>query len=75
LHDALLLPGFPLSKEQKKVVLKRARMSFVRLFIQYIRESGNISKAIKSIGISGIGVTGFLRGFFGSSISKIKQFS
>jgi hypothetical protein len=63
LHDALLLPGFPLSNEQKKVLIKRARHSFVRLFIQYIRETRQIRKAIKAIGISGIGVTGFLRGF------------
>ena len=69
LHDALLVPGFPLSKEQKKVLIKRARRSFVQLFVQYIRETGNIGKAIKAIRISGIGVTGFLRGIFGQVVS------
>jgi glycosyltransferase involved in cell wall biosynthesis len=66
LQVARLLRGFPLGNEQKKVLIKRARRSFVRLFIQYTRETGNIRKAIKAIGSSGIGVTGFIRGFVGN---------
>jgi len=64
LKDALLIPGFPLTVEQKEIILKRARRSFVRTFLKYIKETGKISKAIKAIKISGIGFIGFLRGVF-----------
>jgi len=62
LYDALHIPGFPLTEDQKKMILKKAKRSFVRTFIKYIRETGEIIKAIKAIKISGIGFTGFMRG-------------
>ncbi len=64
LYDALMIPNFPLTAEQKKVILKKAKRSFVRTFIKYIKETGDIIKAIKAIKISGIGFTGFVRGIF-----------
>ncbi|MGN6194465.1 MAG: glycosyltransferase family 2 protein [Ginsengibacter sp.] len=64
LNDALRIDGFPLTAEQKKVILKKARRSFVRIFLMYIKESGKILKAVKAIKISGIGFIGFLRGVF-----------
>jgi glycosyltransferase involved in cell wall biosynthesis len=67
LHDALSIPGFPLSKEQKMRLLKKERASFVNQFVRYIKETGKIKKAIKAIRISGIGVIGFLRGILARS--------
>lgn len=62
LHDALLIPGFPLTGDQKRLLLKRANRSFIETFVQYIKETGKVGKAIKAINISGIGISGFLRG-------------
>jgi glycosyltransferase involved in cell wall biosynthesis len=64
LYDAFQLPGFPLRAEQKNYLLKKAKKSFVREFFFYIRNTGNIKKAMKAIKISGIGFSGFARGMF-----------
>lgn len=64
LHDALRIENFPLSGEQKKHLLKKARRSFVKEFLIYLRNTGNVLKAVKAIHLSGIGVLGFLRGIF-----------
>ena len=61
-RDGLLIPGFPLTRNQKKSILKRAKRSFIRTFVQYVKETGEVRKAIKAIQISGIGIRGFLRG-------------
>ncbi len=61
-RDAMLIPAFPLTSIQKKSILKRAKRSFIRTFVQYVKETGEVRKAIKAIHISGIGITGFLRG-------------
>jgi hypothetical protein len=58
------LPGFPLTKEQKNYFLKKARRSFVKLFLKYLKQGGNGKKAIKAIRVSGIGIKGLLKGVF-----------
>ena len=62
LSDALQMPGFPLSNEQKSFILQKARRSFIQLFISYIKETGQVVKAIRAVRISGLGWKGFLKG-------------
>jgi glycosyltransferase involved in cell wall biosynthesis len=64
LHDAFQISNFPLTQEQKNYFLKKARRSFVKTFLIYLKQTGNFAKAFKAIGISGIGLKGFLRGIF-----------
>jgi glycosyltransferase involved in cell wall biosynthesis len=62
LHDALQIPGFPLTIEQKAFLLKKAKSSYVKTVLKYLKETGNVRKAIKALQLSGIGMRGFLRG-------------
>ncbi len=62
LHDALNIRGFPLSIQQKNILLKKAKRSFVRSFLIYLKDTGNIKKAIKAYQLSKIGITGFIKG-------------
>jgi len=62
LNEALLIPGFPLSMDQKNFIMKKARRSFIKLFVNYIRETGQVAKAFRAIYISGLGFKGFLKG-------------
>lgn len=62
LHEALQIPDFPLLQDQKNFILKKARRSFIKLFINYIKETGHVRKAILAIYISDLGVKGFLKG-------------
>jgi glycosyltransferase involved in cell wall biosynthesis len=64
LHDALQIPGFPLNEEQKAFLLKKAKVFFVKTFLNYLRQTGNVRKAIKAFNLSGIGFNGFLKGIF-----------
>lgn len=64
LYDAFQIKNFPLSEEQKNYILKKARRSFVKTFLTYLKETGNFAKAFKAISISRIGLKGFLRGIF-----------
>ncbi len=62
LHDALKIDDFPLSQTQKIFLLKKARQSFIEMFVQYLKKTGNVRKALKAIEISGISYKGFLMG-------------
>jgi glycosyltransferase involved in cell wall biosynthesis len=62
LTDALQLPGFQLTEDQKKVILDHAQKSFVQQFLIYIKNTGQVAKALKAISYSGIGITGFIKG-------------
>jgi glycosyltransferase involved in cell wall biosynthesis len=62
--DALKLPCFPLSGEEKKYMLSKCRRGFVIGFLGYIKNTGDIKAAVKAFKLSGIGITGFLRGIF-----------
>jgi glycosyltransferase involved in cell wall biosynthesis len=63
-NDALHIPNFPLSEDQKNFLIKKARRSFIKLFINYIKETRHLAKAIRAIHISGLGWNGFLKGIF-----------
>jgi glycosyltransferase involved in cell wall biosynthesis len=73
LKDAFDLPGFQLNDNQKKTVLLRAKKSFVMNFRIYIKESGNLIKAIKAIKLSNIGVSGFIKGVSQYSLKDLKN--
>jgi len=62
INDALRIPDFPLSEDQKNFLIKKARRSFIKLFINYIKETGHVVNAIRAIHISGLGWRGFLKG-------------
>jgi glycosyltransferase involved in cell wall biosynthesis len=64
LHDALQIPGFPLTEQQKRYLLKKAKRSFVKTFLTYLKQTGNVIKAMKAITVSKIGLSGFLKGIF-----------
>jgi glycosyltransferase involved in cell wall biosynthesis len=64
LKDILAFPGFPLTMEQKSYLLKKAKRSFVNVFFGYLKQTGNVWKALKAYQISEIGMRGFLRGVF-----------
>jgi glycosyltransferase involved in cell wall biosynthesis len=64
LHDALQIPGFPLTIEQKAFLLKKAKRSFVKTFLKYLKQTGNLGKATKAFNLSEIGFRGFLKGIF-----------
>jgi len=64
LHDALQIPGFPLTEEQKRYLLKKAKRSFVKTFLSYLKQTGNVINAMKAITVSKIGFGGFLKGIF-----------
>jgi glycosyltransferase involved in cell wall biosynthesis len=62
LSDALQLPGFQLTEDQKKVILSDAQKSFVQQFLIYIKNTRQVRKAIKAVPYSKIGITGFIKG-------------
>jgi len=62
LKDALDLQGFRLKDDERKTVLLKAKKSFVRNFLIYIRDTKQFIKAIKAIKLSGIGLSGFIKG-------------
>ena len=64
LHDALQIPGFPLTEEQRTYLMKKAKRSFVKTLLNYLKETGSFGKALKAYQLSGIGMGGFLRGVF-----------
>lgn len=64
LNDALQIPGFPLTLEEKACLLKKAKRSFVKMFLMYLKETRNFRKVINAFLISRIGMKGFLRGVF-----------
>jgi len=64
LHDALQIPGFPLNIEEKTYLLKKAKRSYVKMFLKYLKETGNVRKAIKAFNLSQIGFNGFFKGIF-----------
>jgi glycosyltransferase involved in cell wall biosynthesis len=64
LNDAFQLPGFPLTKEQKRYLMKKAKRSFAKAFLKYLKETGNVKKAIKAFRLSKIGFQDFLSGIF-----------
>lgn len=61
-HDALQIPGFPLNEEQKKYLLKTERRNFVKMLLRYLKETGNIKKALRAFQLSKIGMKGLIRG-------------
>jgi glycosyltransferase involved in cell wall biosynthesis len=61
-NDALQIPSFPLSEDQKNFLIKKARRSFIKLFINYIKETRHLRNAIRAIHVSGLGWRGFLKG-------------
>lgn len=64
LRDALRLEDFPLSAGQKDYLLQKARKKFVRGFLSYVKNTGNLKKGFKAFKNSEIGLFGFLRGVF-----------
>ena len=64
LHDALQIPEFPLTIDQKIYLLEKAKRAFVKAFLKYLKATGNLRKAMIAFRISGIGLGGFLRGVF-----------
>ena len=64
LHDALQIPGFPLTEEQKTYLMRKAKRSFVKTLLNYLKETGSVGKALKAYQLSGIGMRGILRGIF-----------
>ena len=64
LYDALHITDFPLADDQKAMLLKKAKRSFVKTFLRYLKETGNFTKAMNAFRISKIGFGGFLRGIF-----------
>jgi hypothetical protein len=62
LNDALNLPGFPLNDNEKKIILAKAKRSFVMQFLIYLKNTRNLPKALKAFSNSGIGISGFLQG-------------
>lgn len=64
LHDALQIPGFPLTDDQKALLLKKAKRTFVKTFLKYLKTNGNLMKAVNAFKFSGIGWGGFLKGIF-----------
>jgi glycosyltransferase involved in cell wall biosynthesis len=74
IKDILTYEGLPLTKEQKFYLLKKAKRSFVNIFLVYLRQTWNFSKALKAYKISEIGLKGFLRGVsLNASFLKIKR--
>jgi glycosyltransferase involved in cell wall biosynthesis len=72
LKDILAYPGFPLTREQKCYLLKKAKRSFVNVFLGYLKQTGNVRKALKAYQISEIGMRGLLRGV-SMNLSLIKR--
>lgn len=64
LNDAVQLAGFPLSNAEKAVLVKKSKRTFVKTFLSYLKATGNFSRAKNAFQISGIGLSGFLRGIF-----------
>jgi len=64
LDDALNIPKFPLTVGQKNIVLKKAKRDFVITFFIFLKDTGNLKKALKAYRISGIGIVNFLKGIF-----------
>lgn len=64
LKDILIIPEFPLSREQKSYLLRKAKRAFVSIFFEYLKQTGNVGKALKAFRLSEIGIKGFLRGVF-----------
>lgn len=64
LYDALQIDGFPVTEEQKSYLLKKAKRSFVKTFLKYLKQTGNVRKATKAFKVSRIGLGGFLKGIF-----------
>lgn len=62
LHDALQIPGFPLTQEEKSYLLKKAKRSYVKMFLKYLKQTKNLRKAAKAFYLSEIGFSGFLKG-------------
>lgn len=64
LHDVFQITGFPLTEEQKTYLLTKAKRSYVKMFLKYLIQTGNVRKAIKAFNLSQIHVNGFLKGIF-----------
>jgi glycosyltransferase involved in cell wall biosynthesis len=66
LKDAFNLPGFPLTAEQKKYLLRRQRFWYVRDFMVYVKNTGKIKQAIRAAVHSGMSLFNFI-----SSLSEL----
>jgi len=73
LKDALDLPAIQLNDHQKRNLLLRAKKSFVRNFLVYIKETRKFVKAVKAIKLSEIGVPGFIKGVSQYSLTGLKN--
>jgi glycosyltransferase involved in cell wall biosynthesis len=73
LKDALDLPALRLNDHQKTTLLLRAKKSFVRNFLVYIKETRKLVKAVKAIRLSEIGVSGFIKGVSQYSLKDLKN--
>ncbi len=73
LKDSLNKPEFPLDKQQKSYLLKKAKKSFVNAFFGYLKQTGKVGKAMRALQISGVGVKGFLGGVAMKFFSKRNQ--
>jgi glycosyltransferase involved in cell wall biosynthesis len=73
LKDALDLPAIQLNDHQKRNLLLRAKKSFVRNFLVYIKETRKLVKAVKAIRLSEIGVSGFIKGVSQYSLKDLKN--
>lgn len=54
LKDVMQFPELPLSNKEKKIVLKRNARQNLRSFLSYIKQTGEIKKAIEALRISEI---------------------
>ena len=73
LKDVFEMPGFQLSDSEKNMVLLKAKKSFAGDFLNYIKNTGEIKKAIKAISLSGLGISGFASGLLQYSLKFLKQ--
>lgn len=64
LDDALQIPRFPLTEQQKAYLLKKAKRTYVRMLLKYLKQTGNVREVMKAFNLSGIGFNGFLKGIF-----------
>jgi len=70
LSDALHLPGFPLKKKQKRFILRKAEMYYVKDFVVYLKNTKNLKSAFNAFSGSGMNIFKFSRGILHLVLTK-----
>lgn len=70
LYDALNLPGFPVSRSQKKFLLHRAEYYYVKDFLVYLKKNRDLKKAFHAYLVSGMNLCKMTRGALNLSLVK-----